>query len=113
MRVRRTASFLRLEGSAFGARAEAVVEIDRAAGDRNARGREPASVLIDDQALLVRAETDAHRFEWFALVRRGEVECIIANHRTVQRTHPSVTLEHNRLREIDLHFRIGSFTGEH
>src|SRR6266700_920453 len=41
-------SFLGLESPAFGRGAEALVEIDRAARDRDARGREAAGVLVDN-----------------------------------------------------------------
>jgi len=60
----------------FGARAKTVIKIDRASGDRNARRWEPSSILLYNYDFFVRAEADPHRFERFALIRLGQVECV-------------------------------------
>jgi hypothetical protein len=55
------------ESSAFGARAETMIKIDRASGDWNARWREPSGILVYNYGFLVRAEADPHRFERSAI----------------------------------------------
>src|SRR5262249_23176363 len=60
---------LGLKRATFGARAEALVEVDGAALDRNAGRRQASRILIDGHRLLVRAQCDAHRFQRLALVR--------------------------------------------
>ena len=77
--------FLRPEWAAFGAGAEALIEVDGAAADRNARRRQLAGVLVDNNRLLVRSERDLHGFEHLALVRLGQVERVISDDRVNQR----------------------------
>jgi hypothetical protein len=83
------------ESSAFGARAETAIKIDRASGDWNARWREPSGILVYNYGFLVRAEADPHRFERFALILLGQVECVIPNDGMVYRAYPSVVAEHS------------------
>src|SRR5215813_9907366 len=96
-------SFLCLEWSAFGRCTETAIKIDRASDDGNARRREPPSILLYNYGLFVRAEADPHRFERFAFIGRGQVECVIPNDGIVYRARPSVPVEDNRLREVNIH----------
>jgi len=96
-------SFLCLEWCAFGRCTETASKIDRASDNGNARRREPSSILLYNYGFFVRAEADPHRFERFALIRRGQVECVIPNDGIVYRAHPAVAVEDNELREGNLH----------
>jgi len=84
-----------LEWSAFGGCAETVVKIDRASGDWNPRRREPPSILLYDDGLFVRAESDPHWLERFALIRLRQIERIISNDGVVYRARPSVAIEYD------------------
>src|SRR5262249_43584780 len=84
-----------LEWSAFGRCTETAIKIDSASDDWNARRRELPSILLYNYGFFVRAEADPHRFERFALIRRGQVECVIPNDGIVYRAHPSVAVEDN------------------
>jgi hypothetical protein len=63
-------SLRRGEGTAFGSGAEAPIEVDGAANDRNARGRQLSRILVDKDGLLIHSKRDFSGFEYLTLVRR-------------------------------------------
>src|ERR1700683_1093452 len=71
---------LRLEWAALGLSAEALVEVDGAANQRNVCRRQAPRVLIDDYRLAVRCHRHLHGLEGLALVFSAQIECVIADH---------------------------------
>ena len=59
----------RLERAAFCFGAEALIKVDGAATDRNARHRQAARILVDDDRLAIRRHRHLHWLERFAFVR--------------------------------------------
>ena len=101
-----------VEGSALGGGAEAVVEIDPAACDRNGGGRQFAGELIDDDRLAIRRRPYVYGLDDFALPGSGQIEHISTGHIAVQLFEYRACAVRSGFRKIDFHRSVRPFATE-